>query len=71
DMLGKPVEECHALVVPTANGKPPASTMVSAIRDIPWLDFMALGTVIGTILFAAFVAAWVLRRWIVALLKRD
>jgi phospho-N-acetylmuramoyl-pentapeptide-transferase len=44
-----------ALVVPTGNGKPPASTMISAIRDVPWLDFMALGTVIGTILFLAWI----------------
>ncbi len=29
--------------------------MISAIRDIPWLDLMALGTVIGTILFLAWI----------------
>ncbi|AIV39920.1 MULTISPECIES: phospho-N-acetylmuramoyl-pentapeptide-transferase [unclassified Curtobacterium] len=44
-----------ALVVPTGNGKPPASTMISAIRDVPWLDFMVLGTVIGTILYLAWI----------------
>jgi phospho-N-acetylmuramoyl-pentapeptide-transferase len=44
-----------ALVVPSSTGKPPASTMISAIRDVPWLDFMALGTFIGTILFLAWI----------------
>lgn len=44
-----------ALVVPSANGRYPASTMVSAIRDIGWLNFMELGTVIGTILFLAWI----------------
>jgi phospho-N-acetylmuramoyl-pentapeptide-transferase len=29
--------------------------MISAIRDVPWLDFMVLGTVIGTVLYLAWI----------------
>jgi phospho-N-acetylmuramoyl-pentapeptide-transferase len=44
-----------ALVVPSTDGQYPASTMISAIRDVPWLDFMVFGTVIGTVLFLAWI----------------
>ena len=44
-----------ALNFPDAAGHTPASSMISAVRDIPWLDFMVFGAVIGGILFAAWV----------------
>ena len=44
-----------ALNFPDAAGHTPASSMISAVRDIPWLDFMVFGAVIGGILFAVWV----------------
>jgi phospho-N-acetylmuramoyl-pentapeptide-transferase len=44
-----------ALNFPDSRGNTPASSMVSAIRDIEWLDFLALGAVFGGILFAVWV----------------
>jgi phospho-N-acetylmuramoyl-pentapeptide-transferase len=41
-----------ALNMPDENGLTPASTMISGVRDIQWLDFMFLGPVIGVIAFA-------------------
>jgi phospho-N-acetylmuramoyl-pentapeptide-transferase len=41
-----------ALNFPDENGLTPASTFVSGVRDIPWLDFMSLGLVLGVIVFA-------------------
>ena len=41
-----------ALNFPDRNGLTPASTMVSALRDIQWLDFAFFGTLAGGILFA-------------------
>jgi len=40
-----------ALGFPDENGLTPASTAVSAIRDLPWLDLFSFGPVIGVILF--------------------
>ncbi|HJG52383.1 MAG TPA: phospho-N-acetylmuramoyl-pentapeptide-transferase [Brachybacterium faecium] len=51
-----------ALQFPDENGLRPASTQISFVRDIPWLDLAFLGTVVGIILFAIWanflVAAW-------------
>lgn len=44
-----------ALNFPDAAGQTPASSKISAVRDIPWLDFMVFGAVIGGILFAVWV----------------
>jgi len=44
-----------ALNFPNKDGLTPASTMISGIRDIPWLDLFAWGAVIGGILFAVWV----------------
>ncbi len=44
-----------ALNFPDANGLTPASTMISAIRDIHWLDLAAFGAVTGFILFGIWV----------------
>ncbi len=41
-----------ALNFPDENGLTPASSMISAIRDIHWLDLATFGVVIGGILFA-------------------
>jgi phospho-N-acetylmuramoyl-pentapeptide-transferase len=41
-----------ALNFPDQNGLTPASTFISGVRDIPWLDFMSLGLVVGVIAFA-------------------
>lgn len=41
-----------ALTSPDEHGYTAGSTMVSWVRDIPWLDFMVFGTIIGGILFA-------------------
>jgi phospho-N-acetylmuramoyl-pentapeptide-transferase len=41
-----------ALNFPDENGLTPASTFVSGVRDIEWLDFMSLGLVLGVIVFA-------------------
>lgn len=40
-----------ALQFPNREGITPASGKISLFRDIPWLDMMAFGTVIGAILF--------------------
>lgn len=44
-----------ALNFPDHHGLTPASTMISAIRDISWLDLQAFGFVAGGILFAVWV----------------
>ena len=44
-----------ALNFPDANGLTPASTMISFIRDIGWLNLAIFGTVVGGILFAVWV----------------
>ncbi|MDO7881830.1 phospho-N-acetylmuramoyl-pentapeptide-transferase [Salinibacterium soli] len=41
-----------ALNFPDEDGLTPASTMISAVRDIHWLDFAVFGPVIAVILFA-------------------
>lgn len=40
-------------------GLTPASTMISAVRDIPWLDLAVFGAVAGGILFALWVTLMV------------
>ena len=40
-----------ALNFPDADGLTPASTKISLVRDIPWLDLAFGGTVLGAILF--------------------
>lgn len=51
-----------ALLFPNANGDTPASTQISFVRDIPWLDLAFAGSIVGFILFAIWanflVAAW-------------
>lgn len=51
-----------ALLFPNSRGVTPASTAISFVHDIPWLDFAAFGTVAAFILFALWanflVAAW-------------
>lgn len=44
-----------ALSFPNADGQTPASTMISAVRDIEWLDFAIFGSVAAVILFAIWV----------------
>jgi len=44
-----------ALNFPNKDGLTPASTMISGIRDITWLNLFAWGAVIGGILFAVWV----------------
>lgn len=44
-----------ALNFANKDGLTPASTYISAIRDIPWLDLFAWGAVIGGVLFAVWV----------------
>ncbi|WP_154792050.1 phospho-N-acetylmuramoyl-pentapeptide-transferase [Occultella kanbiaonis] len=44
-----------ALNFPDANGLTPASTMISFVRDVGWLDLAVFGTVVGGILFAIWV----------------
>ena len=44
-----------ALSFPNADGQTPASTMISAVRDIEWLDFAVFGSVAAVILFAIWV----------------
>jgi phospho-N-acetylmuramoyl-pentapeptide-transferase len=44
-----------ALNFPDRNGLTPASTMISFIRDISWLDLAVFGSVAGVILFAIWV----------------
>ena len=44
-----------ALNFPNEHGLTPASTYISALRDIPWLDLFAWGAVIGGVLFAVWV----------------
>jgi phospho-N-acetylmuramoyl-pentapeptide-transferase len=45
-----------ALNFPNGDGQTPASPFVSLFRDVPWLSFMALGAVIGWILYLAWIA---------------
>ena len=40
-----------ALRFPDENGLTPASTMISAVRDIPWLNLATFGVIAGGILF--------------------
>ncbi|MBB5832000.1 phospho-N-acetylmuramoyl-pentapeptide-transferase [Brachybacterium aquaticum] len=51
-----------ALLFPDGQGRTPASTNISFVRDIPWLDLAFAGSVVGFILFAIWanflVAAW-------------
>ena len=51
-----------ALLFPDSDGNTPASTQISFVRDIPWLDFAFAGSVVGFLLFAIWanflVAAW-------------
>jgi len=44
-----------ALSFPDENGQTPASTMISAVRDIHWLDFAVLGSIGAVIAFAIWV----------------
>lgn len=44
-----------ALNFPDENGLTPASTYISGVRDIPWLDLFFLGPVVGVILFLLWV----------------
>jgi phospho-N-acetylmuramoyl-pentapeptide-transferase len=44
-----------ALNFPDENGLTPASTYISLVRDIPWLNLFAFGPVIGVILFLLWV----------------
>jgi phospho-N-acetylmuramoyl-pentapeptide-transferase len=44
-----------ALNFPDVNGLTPASTMISFIRDVGWLNLAAFGTLLGGILFAFWV----------------
>jgi len=44
-----------ALSFTNDRGLAPASTMISGLRDIPWLDFMFFGTIIGGGLFLIWV----------------
>ncbi|AYF99208.1 phospho-N-acetylmuramoyl-pentapeptide-transferase [Protaetiibacter intestinalis] len=44
-----------ALGFPDENGLTPASTFISGVRDIGWLDLFAFGPVIGVILFLVWV----------------
>jgi phospho-N-acetylmuramoyl-pentapeptide-transferase len=41
-----------ALSFPDENGLTPASSLISGVRDIEWLNFMSLGLVVGVIAFA-------------------
>ena len=43
-----------ALYFPDADGLTPASTKISLVRDIPWLDLAFGGTVLGAILFVVW-----------------
>lgn len=51
-----------ALLFPDDVGNTPASTQISFVRDVPWLDLAFAGTIVGFILFAIWanflVAAW-------------
>ncbi|GAA2993149.1 phospho-N-acetylmuramoyl-pentapeptide-transferase [Microbacterium terrae] len=44
-----------ALNFPNQFGQTPASPFVSIFRDVPWLSFMAVGLVIGWILYLAWI----------------
>jgi phospho-N-acetylmuramoyl-pentapeptide-transferase len=44
-----------AISFPNADGETPASTMISGVRDIQWLDFAAAGSIGAMILFAIWV----------------
>jgi phospho-N-acetylmuramoyl-pentapeptide-transferase len=43
-----------ALNFPDADGVTPASTKISLVRDLPWLDLAFAGTVVGAILFVVW-----------------
>ncbi|MDQ0634536.1 phospho-N-acetylmuramoyl-pentapeptide-transferase [Arthrobacter pascens] len=43
-----------ALNFPDAQGVTPASTKISLVRDVPWLDLAFAGTVVGAILFVVW-----------------
>lgn len=43
-----------ALNFPDENGLTPASTFISGVRDIPWLDLFAFGPIVGVLLFVAW-----------------
>lgn len=38
-----------------STGLTPASTAISLLRDIPWLDFIKLGTVVGLLLYVVWI----------------
>ena len=40
-----------AIGFPDANGITPASMAISAVRDIPWLDFAVIGGIVGVVLY--------------------
>ncbi|MDN3496084.1 phospho-N-acetylmuramoyl-pentapeptide-transferase [Planococcus sp. APC 4015] len=44
-----------SLMFPNAAGQTPASPYISVFRDIPWLGFLTLGVVVGTILYLLWV----------------
>jgi phospho-N-acetylmuramoyl-pentapeptide-transferase len=44
-----------ALTSPDEHGLTPASSVISGVRDIPWLDLMIFGSIAGAILFALWV----------------
>ncbi|MGA1811927.1 phospho-N-acetylmuramoyl-pentapeptide-transferase [Frondihabitans sp. 4ASC-45] len=44
-----------ALMIKGRNGQTPASTFISGVRDIPWLDLAFAGSLIGAILFCIWV----------------
>ncbi|GAA1844213.1 phospho-N-acetylmuramoyl-pentapeptide-transferase [Microbacterium koreense] len=44
-----------ALMFPNAAGQTPASPYISVFRDVPWLGFMTLGVVVGTILYLLWI----------------
>jgi len=44
-----------ALSFPDQDGETPASTMISGVRDIEWLDFAAAGSIGALVLFAIWV----------------
>ncbi len=51
-----------ALQFPNSEGSTPASTYISFVRDLPWLNLAVAGTIVGLVLFAVWanflVAAW-------------
>ena len=51
-----------ALLFPDENGNAPASTHISFVRDIPWLDLAFAGSIVGFLLFAILAAIMVATR---------